>query len=265
MQVSHSRIECFKKCPFQYKLKYIDRLKTYFNNEPTNALILGTALHTGLEKGVSEAIDQYYNAYPIISDLHINEAIKLEYLIPKIKELLPDGEFEVKLENEEFIGYIDLLVKVDEDTYDIYDFKYSNNVKNYMESGQLHEYKYFFEKLNPTKHIRNLYFVFIPKTMIRQKKTEDLYQFRKRLQDTLEAFDLSKESVIKQVTYDESKVVDFIVNTAFCIEAKEFPKNETRLCDWCEFKPYCQKGDTLEIDWDRTPYRNLEDYKKEVN
>lgn len=247
MQVSHSRIECYKKCPYQYKLKYINRYKTYFNNDSTNALILGTALHTGLEKGVEEAVSQYYNSYTTISDLHVNEAIKLEYLIPRIKELLPDGEFEVKLENEYFVGYIDLLVKVDENTYDMYDFKYSNNVKNYMESGQLHEYKYFFERLNPSKHIRNMYFVFIPKTMIRQKKTEDLYQFRKRLMETLETFDLSEEKIIKQVLYDEEKVTDFILNTTYCKEAKEFPKNPTRLCDWCEFKDYCQNGSTLEI------------------
>lgn len=247
MQVSHSRISCFNQCAYQYKLKYIDKLRTYFNHEPTNALILGTALHTGLEKDVESAIDQYYGSYNIISDQHVNEAIKLEYLIPRIKALLPDGEYEVKIENEHFIGYIDLLVPVDENTYDLYDFKYSNNIKNYLESGQLHEYKYFFEKLNPSKHIRNLYFVFVPKTMIRQKKTEDLYQFRQRLQETLESFDLSEEKVIKQVQYDESKVSKFLVDTTFCIEATEFPKNETRLCDWCEFKEYCQKGDTLNI------------------
>lgn len=247
MQVSHSRVECFNNCPFQYKLKYIDKFRTYFNHDPTNALILGTALHTGLEKDVESAIKQYYDSYNIISDLHVNEAMKLEYLIPRIKELLPDGEYEVKLENDYFIGYIDLLAPVDDNTYDLYDFKYSNNVANYMQSGQLHEYKYFFELLNPGKRIRNLYFVFVPKTMIRQKKTEDLYQFRQRLQATLESFDLSKDSVIKKVEYDENKVSKFVCDAAFCMGANEFPKKESRLCDWCEFKDYCRKGDTVEI------------------
>ena len=36
------------------------------------------------------------------------------------------------------------------------------------------EYKYFFEKNNPGKKIRNMFFVFIPKVTIRQKKTETL-------------------------------------------------------------------------------------------
>ena len=83
--------------------------------------------------------------------------------------------------------------------------------------------------------------------MIRQKKTEDLYQFRQRLISTLESFDLSKENVIKQVPYDENKVIKFLVDITFCREAKDFPKNETRLCDWCEFKEYCKTGNTLEI------------------
>ncbi len=247
MQVSHSRIECFKQCAFQYKLKYINKFKTYFNHDPTNALILGTALHTGLEKDVESAIQQYYDSYNIISDLHVNEAIKLEYLIPKIKELLPTGEYEVKLEDDFFIGYIDLLSPVDENTYDLYDFKYSNNIENYMNSGQLHEYKYFFEKLNPNKKIRNMYFVFVPKTMIRQKKTEDLYQFRKRLKSTLESLDLSKENIIRKVEYDENKVLNFLDNCFTLEESKEFPKNETKLCDWCEFKDFCKNDNSLEI------------------
>lgn len=89
MRVSHSRVDCFEKCPFQYKLRYIDGLKTIPPDNPDNALILGTALHTGIEKSVEEAINQYYMSYPIITDEHINEAIKLEYLIPMAQEILP--------------------------------------------------------------------------------------------------------------------------------------------------------------------------------
>ena len=41
-----------------------------------------------------------------------------------------------------------------------------------MESGQLHEYKYWFELTHPNCIIRNLYFLFVPKVKIRQKGTE---------------------------------------------------------------------------------------------
>lgn len=78
MQVSHSRIEQFENCKFRYKLRYLDKIKTIPNDDPQNALFLGTALHTGLEKNVDEAIKQYYMSYPVITDAHINEAMKLE-------------------------------------------------------------------------------------------------------------------------------------------------------------------------------------------
>jgi hypothetical protein len=229
-------------------LKYILKLKTYPDQAASNALYLGTACHTGIQEGIEEMKKTYYDNYYIQSDEQINEMIKLEYLIPKIAALLPDGEAEYELNLEdEYVGFVDWLVEVEPNVYDIYDFKYSNNIDSYMKSAQLHLYKYYFEKCNPTKRIRNLYFVFIPKTQIRQKKTEDLYQFRKRLMETLEAMEITKEKCIKQVVYDPSKIVDFFGERDECVTATVFPKNITRLCDWCEFKDYCQKGSTLEI------------------
>lgn len=238
MQVSYSRVGTFLSCPYKWKLSYKDRWTTLPTDDPQSPLVLGHALHTGIEKDTRTAIREYFSAYPIIDDRHINEAIKIENLIPKVKDIIPAGQHEVKLECEDFIGFIDLLVPVDEDTFDIYDFKYSNNVDHYMESGQLHVYKYFFERLNPGKRIRNLYFLFIPKTMIRQKKTEDLYQFRTRLLDTLS----NMYPDIKQVQYQPNKVMEFLLDTKHMVECTKFEKNPTRLCDWCDYKDYCQKG-----------------------
>lgn len=261
MQVSYSRVNCHKNCPYQFKLHYCDGLETIFNCDPQNALVLGHALHTGIEKDVSEAIKEYYAAYPVVKDAHVTEAKKLEYLIPKVKAVLPEGEHEVKIETDDFVGYIDLLAPVEEwhyypedgslgaswceEVYDIYDFKYSNNVANYMTSGQLHLYKYFFELSNPGKRIRNLYFVFVPKCFLKQKyknktnkRDETIYEFRKRCMEDLE----SKEVRIEKIEYDPNKVIEYLIATKHCIEDTEYEKNPTRLCDWCEFKAYCQEG-----------------------
>ncbi len=263
MQVSYSRISTYEKCPYQYKLRYLDKLETLPTDDPQSPLVLGHALHTGIEKDVTAAIEEYYGAYPIIDDRHVIEAMKLEYLIPKVKEKLSpwpsNGQHEVKIETNDFIGFIDLLVPMgymakesiynqygeEVHIYDLFDFKYSNNVKGYLDSAQLHLYKYFFELTHPGKRIRDLYFVFVPKCQLKQKyknktnpRDETLYEFRKRCLEDLE----NKEICIEKVKYDPNKVIEYLTATKHCIEDTEYIKNETRLCDWCEFKDHCQKG-----------------------
>lgn len=250
MIVSHSRIECFEGCPYRYDLRYNQGIKTIPPDNADNALFLGTALHTGLEKGVDAAIQEYFMSYPIITDAHVNEAMKLEYIIPRAKALIPDGEFEVKIEDEDFIGFIDLLApsrteqklngehQVLPNVYDLYDFKYSNNVSKYKGSPQLHLYKYFWEKNNPGKVIRNLYFLFVPKVNIKQKKTEDLFQFRKRVQEELQQVEPS----VVPIEYDPEKVIQWMCGVKHSMEATEFPKNKSWLCNYCEYNDYCQKG-----------------------
>lgn len=278
MLIHYSAINQYKTCPYQYKLRYVDEIETIFDCDPQNPLVIGTALHKAAETDLETAIREYFASYPIIDDRHIIEAMKLEYWVPKLKAMIPEGEHEVYFETPDYAGTIDLLVpseltltdkdgicdtcqncdKCDEDSYtgycpygkytdvyDIYDFKYSNNVDNYMKSPQLHLYKYFFEQANPGKRIRNLYFVFVPKCNLRQKyknktnpKDETIYEFRNRVMANLE----TKEIQIKQVKYDPNKVIDFLISMKHCIEDQTFVKNPTRLCDWCNYKAYCQEG-----------------------
>lgn len=264
MQMSYSRVSSFEQCPFKWRLRYIDELETIDKCDPADALKLGTALHEGIETDVETAIQKYFMSYPVITDSHENEAIKLRNLIPKAKELLPPGgEFETLIECEDFKGFIDYLVPVktlkvvhthgtacqmghfeEESTneFDIYDFKYSNNVDRYLESEQLHVYKYFAEKLLGIK-VRDLYFLFVPKTMIRQKKTEDLFQFRVRLENTLETM----TPRVERVEYDPNKVIEFLTSTKHVIECQDYEKRPSRLCDWCEYQSYCQKGEIIDM------------------
>lgn len=259
MEVSHSKIECFENCPYKYKLRYLDKIKTLKDTDAANnPLYLGTALHTGIEKDAETAIKEYYAQYPIITDEHINEAIKLRYLIPKAKELLPPGDYEVPIKTEDFIGYIDLLSPNDDGTYDLWDFKYSNNSYHYKDSPQLHLYKYFKEKesLNQIK-IKNLHYLLVPKINIKLKKTETLDEFRDRLQE-----ELSKASIkVLDVEYNPDYVINFTLNIKKSIECEEFNKNETYLCDWCEYQKYCKEG----IDYMLLPVnerRNIEKISK---
>lgn len=243
MRFSHSRVETFESCPMKFKLRYIDEIETLPNtDDPANPLVIGTAMHEGIEKGVEEGIRSYINSYPVLTDGMINEIIKLEHWIPKVREMVEMMAgypiFERPISTSNFVGFIDLLVPVGRGVYDLWDFKYSNNVDRYMVSRQLHEYKYQYEKSHPTHKIRNIGFIFIPKTAIRQKKTEDLYQFRNRLKETLEGMEIQKINLI----YNPDKVKEFFRIVEEIKSTKEFPKNETKLCDWCDYKLYCQQG-----------------------
>lgn len=257
---SHSRVEVFDRCPFKYFLRYVEGLDTIPNMEPDNALILGTALHTGIEEGIEQALDFYTSSFPILTDDHIHEMMKLEALIPKAKALLPPGgTFELPIGNADFIGFMDYLAPVDEGTFDLYDFKYSSNSKSYMVSGQLHEYKYFYELTHPGHRIRNMYFLFVPKVKIRQKKTETLAQFRDRLREALNG----AEPWLEQVPFNLYKVVDFLTDVKHMVEETEFQKHPNHFCGWCEYEEFCQKG------WDymilpKNERRNLNATKKKV-
>lgn len=244
-------------------MRYLEGLKTIPDDKPDNALYLGTALHTGLEIGVEEAIQQYYSNYPIITDEHINEAIKLEVMIPKAKAMIPDGQNEVLIDDPDFKGFIDLLVPIGNEggieIYDMYDFKYSNNKQNYLDSGQLHEYKYFFEKNNPLCSIRNMYFLMVPKSKCKQIKGEDLISYRQRLLMDLKT--LTPELV--QIQYNPDKVIHFLLQTKGMVEADTYPKHTGFLCRYCEYQAYCEKGEDYML-LPENKRRNVETATKKV-
>ena len=191
-------------------------------------MILGTAIHLGLEKDVDAAIEYYKSCYYMLTTEHYDEIIKLEALIPKAKAKLPDGQHEIKIEANGYIGYIDLLA----DDW-IIDYKYSNNQENYLKSSQIHLYKFFADR-----PINRLSYLFIPKIRIRQKKTESIPEFRRRLRTELEY----AEPQLVDVKYDESKVKEWLQGVEDAKNATEFPANKTKLCDWCEFQDYCLRG-----------------------
>lgn len=240
--LGYSAVSTFENCPYQYRLRYIDGVEMLDDYEASDALKIGTALHRGIEIDVPTAIQEYYNSYPIITDAHITEAIKLETMIPKVNAVIPEGQHEVFFEYGVFKGTIDLLVDNSDGTFDVYDFKYSNNIDRYLESPQLHVYKYFAEKALGIK-VRKLYFVFAEKTMIRQKKTEDLNQFRLRLKRTLEG----AQAQVKEVSYDVNKVLEFMQNQVKILTCTDYIKTPSKLCDWCEYQPYCENKEELNM------------------
>ena len=262
-QYSYSRVECFRKCPYEFKLKYIDRIKPIKNQDANHALYVGQALHLGLEESnIRDALNEYKRQYYLIGQPHIYELLKLEAMIKKAIPLInelegkPIHEYEINLPH--YKGFVDLIIQRSHGYLDIYDYKYSNNESYYLESAQLHIYKYYLEQLG--FNVGRLGYIFIPKVQIRQKKTESIYQFQKRLKREL----AKKEPYIKYVEYDHMKVETFLQDIEVIKQTKTFKKNITRLCNWCDYKNYCLKGDTSEMILPSNERRKIEQIDKKV-
>ena len=278
---SYSSIECFKKCPYQWKLKYVDKLEVFKNQDPNNALYLGLAIHKGLEtESIQEAIDEYKSHYYYYKDDHVDEIVKLEIMLKKALELkstLGDTFIhELPFQIGTFKGFVDLLVDNHDGTYDLYDYKYCSpkSIDKYLESPQLHVYKYILETMG--YRINRMGYFFIPKEYfkrvrggIKYQKTvvidpitkkrnfvnklddngkpiiksveidETNYSFRNRLKTDLTDTDV----FIKIVEYDPSLVIDTFLNGILSVESQSYPKQPNSLCNFCDFKSFCESGD----------------------
>lgn len=243
MRYSYSNISTFSQCPYRWFLNYKMRLKTIPETNADNALWLGLGLHKGIECGVQAGIEEYKSHFNIITDDHLNWITQLEYQIPRVIELLPEGgEHELEIKTDRFIGYIDYVCG---DT--LYDFKFSNSVANYLTSPQLSIYKHYLELVRPDIKINHLKYIFVPKIQIRQKlkskPPETLMEFRTRLQEHLDASEIK----VVEVNFDSESITQFEGCCQYLDSVTSFPKNPTRLCGWCPYKAYCESNG--EIDW----------------
>ena len=115
------------------------------------------------------------------------------------------------------------------------DFKCSNNVAGYKKSPQVHIYKYYFERLTGNK-VRNLYYVFIPKSSI--KLTEGLSK-----EDTVKQIleDLSTKDIhFEKVDFDANQIRYFFARKTLMEKATVFEKRYSTSCKWCQFAKFCK-------------------------
>jgi adenosyl cobinamide kinase/adenosyl cobinamide phosphate guanylyltransferase len=254
MRFSYSNISTFSQCPYRWKLHYLDKFETIPETNADNALWLGLGLHKGIETSSAElGVQEYQSHFNLITDEVINYSMQLEHQIPRVIELLPKGgEHELAIETDEFVGYIDYICG---DT--LYDFKFSNNIENYLTSPQLSIYKHFIELVRPDIKINHLKYIFVPKVNIRQKHKqsppETLYEFRQRLQEQLDASEIK----IIEVNYDEDSISQFLQCCQHLKTVEKFPKNQTRLCNWCPYQKYCESDGRID-------YMIINDTKEET-
>ena len=203
---------------------------------PNNALFLGSALHEGIEKrSVDEAIEKYKSYFEEITPSNDFEIEKLEQAVIKAINALPEGDYEYRLSDPDgFVGYIDMLVKVEDGVYDLYDFKYSNAVGRYSNSAQIHVYAYYYEKITGNK-IRNMYYAMIPKLMETLNESLDKEAKLKEYID-------NSEVTLNKIEYDKKQVSYFFARKVMMEKDDKFIKRQSGACRWCEFKHYCESN-----------------------
>lgn len=239
MIVSYSRIDCFRQCPYKYRLRYIDNWNTIPDPWPDDPLVLGKAIHTGISEGLYAAEQEYYSNFHAITDENVLESMKMDIQIPKVQKLLPvQWDEEVKVSTQYFLGFIDCLAWKNNNTVDIYDFKYSNHVENYNDSGQLSIYKYFWEKSHPGKHVDQMKFICIPKVSDKKREDEDIWQYRNRILKAVAGTDIQ----VIDTRYDPEAIISFWETVNEIREEKNFRKKQSNNCRFCEYADYCQKG-----------------------
>ena len=249
MSLSYSRVETFVQCPYKYFLKYHEEMKTIPKYEPDDALILGTAFHMCIEESVDKAVEWYKSQFPIITDAHEDEALKLERIGSLARKKFYDfangrvmlferGIYDYNLD---WVGYVDCLIQDGED-WILADFKYASSPARYRESSQIQVYKHFVEN-NLNVRISDAFYLVAPKIRAKKKFEDTQEDFRVFLNKEIENYSESEIEFVRPDSDNEQEnVATFYMNCGRLRVSREFPKKESPLCRFCEYTRYCNSN-----------------------
>lgn len=245
---SHSQLNVYQACPFQYKLHYIDKVE----REAVEGVegFLGTAVHETLRKCYDDiklsklnSLEQLLSFYGdwwqkgwhddiVISRQDMSpedyrkHGIKLienyyKHYAPFNSDITIKTEMHVSfsLDNNgkyKLQGYIDRLSRAGDGSYEIHDYKTSSSLPGQDDvdkDRQLALYQIGVQNKWPDiKKVRLVWhYLTFDKEMASTRSGEELYKLRK---DTINLI-------------DEIQM------------AKEFPPRESFLCEWCEYPDLC--------------------------
>lgn len=242
MRYSYTFVNMFNQCRMKWYFRYRLEPELEEDYRPNNPLNLGILLEDIVKAGLEKAEHTYYMKYPIINDNHITEVMKAEHFAHQIKEFIPQGgEFEYHLQTDDFTGYIDYVVKLEDGTYAIYDFKYSNYPETYLDSMQVHLYKYYFEMLTGNK-VSELAYILAPKIYLQQKDNETIIEYRNRVKDKLNTMSID----VHYVDFDIDKINEFDRIVYEIENASSLYTTRGDHCSYCEYSKIC-----LKQDWDK--------------
>jgi len=212
---SFSKINTFKLCPKQFEHRYI--LKTKVPEKNRLPLIKGSALHHILEKYPNPPVQEY--SFKFLKDL--DEFFKSKYMdlfkLPNAREIKFGLDTALKPINYSkkalFRGFIDFIAFSD-DTLILCDWKsgkYKDEV--YQDFSQLIFYAiYIFKKYSKINTIKVMFIY------VEHSKDNTIFLTRNNLE--------KYENLLKEDIHN--------------IEQMKFPKKESVLCKYCDYKNICK-------------------------
>lgn len=252
MVYSHTQLETYERCPFKYRLLYLDRVKA---GRRSIEAFMGSVVHVTLERLYRdllmsrlpdlEELQRYYletwrNSYGEDVFIVRNEYTEEDYLntglkclsdyyrryypfLEGVRPLWLEKRVQIPLRDEKgrrvnFIGVLDRLDYLEEGRYEIHDYKTSQLLpsREVLEGDrQLSLYQLAVEKAFPDARDVELvwhYLVFDRELRLRRGREE-----------------------LEEVAAGALKVIREIE------DSREFPPQESELCDWCEVQEHCPK------------------------
>nr|WP_303646164.1 PD-(D/E)XK nuclease family protein [Candidatus Solincola tengchongensis] len=252
MVYSHTQLETYERCPFKYRLLYLDRVKA---GRRSIEAFMGSVVHVTLEKLYRDLLmsrlpdleelnrfylDTWRNSYGDDVFIVRSEYTEEDYLNTGLKclgdyyrryypfrgrgrPLWLEKRVQIPLRDEKgrqvsFIGVLDRLDYLEEGRYEIHDYKTSQLLPSQdvlEEDRQLSLYQMAVEAAFPDVREVELvwhYLVFDRELRLRREK------------DKLEQVAAAALKVIREIE-----------------ECRDFLPRESELCDWCEVQEHCPK------------------------
>jgi len=256
---SISKVASFENCPLKYKLKYVDKVKTKYDN--TVEKFLGSMVHEALEKlyrnkqyekeMTLDELLEYYNRkweeewtdsvvinkkdyteenYRKTGERHLADYYNRHKPFDEGKILGLETQYYLSLDEEEeykFHVRIDRLVDMGDGLYEVHDYKTGasfNEQEELDKDEQLAMYSLWVRRqFKDCKDVRLVWH------MTHFDKERESYR-------TMEQLEELRKDILRRIKMIEEEEI--------------YPGNVTNLCDWCEYKkeicPMWKHGNDLE-------------------
>ena len=233
MKLSKSKVNCYLKCPREFKFQYIDEIET----KPNKYMALGSDVHLIAEKFTDkfeddlEGLDIQNELIKVAHDLDLGYGLEehIDNLGLFFKEVFVDGNYKL-FSNEEYLidkkhrfsGICDIILEDENGQLVVIDYKTSNSSSFSKYRLELCYYKLLVE---------NVY----------HKRVSGVGVFFTK-NGRLRILDVSsEENKRKFLSYSEiDEAIDTMYKVRDKINRKEFPRRKQFLCKYCTYKHICE-------------------------